>query len=107
MARGVTDKLTARDRQIAARVAAGDTYAEAGQCLNLSERTVRRAMTRPAVRAEVEAIRARAVEGGLGVLCGTFAAAVREMARLCLEGTAADAVRLAAARSVIDATLKV
>ena len=65
--------LTARDKQIAALVASGLTYTEAGRRVNLSEVTVRRAMARPEVRAEVDAIRERVVEGGLGLLCEGFA----------------------------------
>ena len=57
-------KLSARDRQIAALVASGLTYAEAGARLKLAERTVQRAMARPEVRAEVAAVIEEAVETG-------------------------------------------
>lgn len=99
-------KLTARDRQIAALIASGLTYTEAGAQLKLSERTVKRVMARPEVRAEVDAIRGRALEAGLGVMCENFTSAVKEMGRLFREGTPLDGVKLGAARQFIEMTLR-
>lgn len=105
--RNTAGVLSSRDRQIAALVASGLTYTEAGEQLKLCERTVRRALARPEVRAEVDAIRSRTIETGLGALCDGFGHAVKELARLVKEGTAADAIKLGAVRLTIEAVLKV
>ena len=71
MARNGTGKgggLSPRDAQLAGLVAGGSTYAEAAGQLKISERTVKRAMSRPEVRAEVDAVRGRTLEAGLGLL---------------------------------------
>jgi hypothetical protein len=100
-------KLTARDRQLAALIASGLTYTEAGKRLKLSERTIQRAMQRPEVRDEVDAIRARAVEAGLGILCNDFAGAVTDLRKLRQKGAPKDAVKLGAVKETIDALLRV
>jgi hypothetical protein len=99
--------LTARDQQIAALVASGMTYVETGKQLKLSENTIRRAMARPEMRAEVDAIRGRVIEAGLGKLCDGFTAAVVELSRLVREGTSADSIKLGAVRLTIESVLKV
>ena len=94
------DKLNARDRQIAALVAAGQTYGETATRLGLSERTVCRAMSRDAVRKLVDSIRderVSAVVGTLGELSGTAAATLQGLME---SGT--QAVKLGAARAVFD-----
>lgn len=110
MARNGTGKgggLSPRDAQLAGLVAGGSTYAEAAGQLKISERTVKRAMSRPEVRAEVDAVRGRTLETGLGLLCANFMAAVTELGRLVREATPLDAVRLGAVRVAIGSVLKV
>ena len=99
--------LSPRDSQIAALVASGLTYAEAGAQLKLSERTIRRAMERTELRAEVDRIRERTVEAGLGKLCDGFIAAVDELRRLVGSGEPKDSVKLGAVRLAIESVLKV
>jgi predicted transcriptional regulator len=101
------DGLDSRDARLAALVAAGKTYEEAGAELGVSKSTVARAARDPEFRRAVDAIREHAIEAGLGVLCSAFAAAAGELARLVREGTPADAIRLGAARTVIESVLKV
>lgn len=100
-------KLTARDMQIAALLGSGLTYSEAGKRLKLSERTIARAMERPQVRAEVDAIRERAVEAGLGILCDEFTKAINDLRKLREKGTPKDAVKLGAVKLTIESVLKV
>jgi hypothetical protein len=100
-------EMSSRDLVVAGLVASGLSYPDVAGRLKVSVRTVKRAMALPAVRSEVDAIRERTVEAGLGVLLDGFRAAVAELGRLVQHGTAADSVKLGAVRLSIDAVLRV
>lgn len=97
--------LSGRDRQMAALVAAGRTYAEVGTAVGCSARTVERAMSRPDVRELVSVIRAEVVERSVGRLADAMTDAATVL-RAMATGAKQEQVRVSAARAVLEFALR-
>ena len=96
--------IRGRERELAARLAAGQTYAEAGKALGMSERTISRCMTRSEFRALVDAIRDERVEAVVGSLGDASAEAIATLRRLLAEQS--PMVRLGAVRTILEFLLR-
>ncbi len=93
------------DRLLAATLATGASYAQAGEAAGCSPATVKRRMAEPAFRARVEELRSdhvRRVELRLGELAG----AALEALEALLADVGAPAQRLGAAKAVLEGVLR-
>jgi hypothetical protein len=94
------------DDALAAMLAAGLEYAEAGERVSLSARTVRRRMSDPEFRRRVDDLKALAAQRAVALLTSNMSAAALELGRLLADGES-EKTRLAAARAIIELGLKV
>src|SRR5262245_22282330 len=94
-----------KDELIAANLAVGKSYADAGKAAGVSERTVQVRMTEPGFRALVKGFQDRAIAQTLGTLSRTSHPAAVVLGAIL--ASADEKVRLAAAKAVIELTLKV
>ena len=86
-------------------LAAGTTHADAAAQAGVSVATVTRRLREPAFRAGVLEARARMVERSVGLLSAATADAASTLARLL--DSPQDAVALAAARTILEQTIRV
>ena len=93
------------DDVLAAALAAGQTYARAGEKVGLSERTVQKRMADPAFRDRVSALKGRAVARAVAVLTNNMSAAATVIAEL-MATAEDDRDRLSAAKELISLGLK-
>jgi hypothetical protein len=93
------------DDVLAAALAAGLTYAKAGEKVGLSERTVQKRMADAPFRARVDALKGLAVTRAIALLTNNMSAAAAELARLMAEAED-EKTRLAAAKELISLGLK-
>jgi hypothetical protein len=77
---------TDKDDLIAAGIAAGKTYTEAGRAAGVSEATVTRRMTDPGFRERVTLLRRRMVDRGVGIISDAFADAMAQLTLICHDG---------------------
>lgn len=95
--------VSGRDQQMAALLASGRTHAQVAETLNLGVRTVERAA--PRLRALVEELRAEVVGRAVAELADAMSSAVRTLKELA-EGGRQDAVRVSAARALLEFSLR-
>jgi hypothetical protein len=93
------------DDLLAAALAAGLSYAKAGERVGLSERTVQSRMADPSFRRRVDDLKARAVSRGIAVLTNNMTAAAGVIAGLMVDAED-EKTRLAAAKEVIALGLR-
>jgi hypothetical protein len=93
------------DDILAAALAAGQTYAKAGEKVGLSERSVQNRMSNPDFRDRVSALKGRAVARAVAVLTTNMSAAALVIAEL-MATAEEDRDRLAAAKELISLGLK-
>lgn len=99
-------KPAGRDAIAAAVLAAGSTREAAAKASGLSARTISRRLAEPGFQAVVADLRAQALDRASGILADSATLAARTLRDL-LEPTAQDTVRLAAARGILDAILRI
>ena len=93
------------DVALVAALAGGATYGEAGKKADVSERTVRRRMDDPAFKRRVDEARAEMLAQAMGRLSLACTGAATTLA-LLLGKDNPPAVRLGAARAILDAALR-
>ena len=98
------DKRT-KDETAVLALACGATVEKAAQQAKLGKRTLFRRLTDPAFRRRVQAARAEMLHRSAGTATAATPAALKTLLEL-LAGSTRDAVRLGAARSVLDVALK-
>ena len=89
------------DSALVAALAAGFTYSDAGAAAGVSERTVRRRMTDPQFRSQVEAARTDLVSRAVGLAADSVVEAV-ETLRTLMVSAEGESVRLGAARALLQ-----
>ena len=104
---GIASGLPSRVARLAELIAAGKSQPQAAAIVGVFRSTVTRAARGPRYCKLVDEFRAQAIASGVGSLIAAFSTAAAQLARLCKEGTTADAVKLGACRTVIDAVLRV
>ena len=100
---GNRSRAQADDLLIAA-LATGQTNENAAAAAGVSARTVNRRLAEPAFKRRIQSLRGELIARALGRVSDGIAAAVDVMRALL--GAESEAVRLGAARSLIDACLK-
>ena len=99
------DRKTGGDDVLALALARGDNLVTAAAACGVSERTVRRRLAQPEFRRRVEQLRGEMGAGALGQLTDSMTGAVTTLK--CLLDAKAEAVRLGAARALVELGLKV
>jgi hypothetical protein len=97
-------RLNPRQEAGAVAVATGASYEAAGQTCGVSPRTVRSWMTMSHFRQRVQDLRSEMSAEALGQFMSNLGAAVKTLLELCKDGQ--QMVRLAAARSIVDYSLR-
>jgi HEAT repeat protein len=92
------------DDLLAATVAAGQSLRDAAKLVGIGERTAARRWAEPAFQRKVVALRAAMVERALGRLSDAMSAAAEQLRELL--GARSEAVRLGAARSLLELGVK-
>jgi hypothetical protein len=92
------------DSVLIAALASGATMEAAAKQAGVSVRTVSRRMAEPGFKAEIDQARADLIERAVSVLAGISSAAVVTLGQLLKSDR--DSVRLGAARSVLELTIK-
>lgn len=97
--------LNARDRQLAALLASGRTQAEAATELSLSRATVQRMAVKTGFKELVSEIRGQSAAATEGALLEGSRAVVDELRRLAT-GAESEAVRVSAARAILEFSVR-
>jgi hypothetical protein len=92
------------DDVLAAALASGRSYREAGAAAGISERTVRRRMADPGFRGKVVGLRGAEIERTRGLILREAPAAVAALSDLAA-GAESESVRLGAAKAVLGLAL--
>jgi hypothetical protein len=92
------------DDLLAAAVASGQTLRDASKLAGVGERTAARRWAEPAFQRRVVALRAAMVERALGRLSDAMSEAAEQLRELL--GARSEAVRLGAARSLLELGVK-
>jgi hypothetical protein len=92
------------DDPLAVALATGKSMREATAAASVAERTGWRRWADPAFRAKVAELRAQVVDASLGAMTEGMTEAVETIRRLLVAES--EAVRLGAARSIIDSAIK-
>ena len=98
------DKRT-KEETVVLALACGATVEKAAQQAQLGKRTLYRRLTQPAFRRRVQAARAEMLQRTAGTATAATPAALKTLLELLNGGTSA-AVRLGAARTVLEVALK-
>jgi hypothetical protein len=101
----MSDDKRTKDETAVLALACGATVEKAAQQAKLGKRTLYRRLTHPAFRRRVQAARAEMLQRSAGTATAATPAALKTLLEL-LAGSTRDAVRLGAARSVLDVALK-
>jgi hypothetical protein len=93
------------DEALAAALAAGKNFTQAGKVVGVCQRTVRRRLDEPEFRALVNRLKSELVESAVALLGKSMNAAASELAKL-LKKSKDEKIRLAAAREILNTGLK-
>jgi hypothetical protein len=101
----MNDDKRSKDETAMLALACGATVDKAAQQAKLSKRTLYRRLAQPAFRRRVQAARAEMLQRTAGTATAATPAALKANVEL-FTGSSSDAVRLGAARSVMEIALK-
>ena len=101
----MNDAKRTKDETAILALACGATVEKAAQQAKQSKRTLYRRLAQPAFRRQVQAARAEMLQRSAGTATAATPAALKTLLEL-LNGSTRDAVRLGAARSVVEMALK-
>jgi hypothetical protein len=101
----MSDDKRTKDETAVLALACGATVEKAAQQAKLSKRTLFRRLEKPAFRRQVQTVRAEMLQRTAGTATAATPAALKTLLEL-LTGSKRDAVRLGAARSLLEMALK-
>jgi hypothetical protein len=92
--------------QLVLAIAAGASTAEAAERAGMAERTARRHLARPDVRAEVAQARERLLDAAVGALADSAVEAVKVLRELMRDRESPPQVRAGAARTLLESAVR-
>lgn len=105
--KGGQRELTPKERKVIAALLTGGNVARAAQIAKVSERTIRRMMTRAEFRAALDEQTEKAIEAAARMLADASGAAVLTLREISTSRSATDGARVRASDSILSHMLRV